>query len=90
MAGGLTICDDNYKIVFCNEMAINLSGLTAEHWKPGTHIRDILKIGVSLGVYNEFNTVDELLIKYATDLDRAGLARSLRHQPDGRIISETF
>lgn len=90
MAGGIAVLDDNYRILFRNETAVTVSGLSPEYWQPGSDIRDLLAIGVEHDVYKNISSLQELIDRLAKDVKTKGVSYCLRHQPDGKIISETF
>jgi len=90
LPSGVTVLDENYKIIFRNELVIKESELPPEFWAIGTDISELLKLGIDHHVYPEFDDVESLISYIKHQVDNYGSVNTFRHQPNGRIISESF
>ena len=57
MSQGLCLFDAEQRVVFANRRFAEIYGLTPEHVKPGTTLRQILEARAAMGVYSKFDTV---------------------------------
>ncbi|MEE9329254.1 MAG: response regulator [Parvularculaceae bacterium] len=90
MAGGLSVFDDEFKIIVRNDAAVEMSGLPVALWAPGVDIRVPLAIGIKYGVYRDFDCSDKFMDVLKKQITKTGEFQSIRYQVDGAIVSETY
>jgi diguanylate cyclase (GGDEF)-like protein/PAS domain S-box-containing protein len=86
MSHGLALFDDNQRLLICNDLYLEMYGLTREQVKPGTTVREILEARVAKGCYRQ---ADEAYV----DTQVAKLAKienEIQELADGRIISVAY
>ena len=84
MSQGLCLFDAEQRVVFANRRFAELYGLTPEHVKPGTTLREILTARVAKGVYSNVDAakfVDDGVASFNQEVSQ------IVRLADGRFIS---
>ena len=90
MAGGLSVFDDEFKILVRNDAAVEMSGLPVALWAPGVDIRVPLAIGIKYGVYRDYDCSDKFMDVLKKQIKETGEFQTIRYQVDGAIVSEIY
>ncbi len=86
MVQGLAMFDADYRVVVANARYAQLYGLSPDHVKPGTTLREILQRRVAAGHYPESN-VDEVLNDILARIAAKASSSHLTEIADGRCIA---
>ena len=85
LSQGVCVFDQDLRLAICNEAYLKTYGLMPDEARPGTHLRDILRIRIARGIYS--GPSPDAFIEERLAVIAAHVPAAVTHRfPDGRIV----
>ncbi|WP_421990792.1 PAS-domain containing protein [Roseococcus sp.] len=85
MRHGIVLYDDDGRLLVCNELTAQLTGLPAECLTPGAHVAELLRQQMVRGELGATEEVDSFMARVGEDFWHSA-GHYTRRRPDGTIV----